>query len=127
MKLSDRTKKFRAWMWIFKILSVLCFLVPFLTFAGVALMEGVLATEAFKICATVIVTVIISVVCLINKVAMRSKVWIFILVMYTILDHFLPVLIVVGICQIIDEVIFTPLYHKMRDIYIPNKEIDRRP
>ena len=123
---SKRTKKCGFWSIIFKVLSVLCFLIPVCVFAGVALAEGVLAVEAFTICASVIVTGIISLVCIVNKTVMRSKIWIFIIVLYLVLEHFLPVLLVVSVCQILDELIFTPLYNHFRTIYLANKEIDRR-
>lgn len=123
---SKRTKKCGFWSIIFKVLSVLCFLIPICVFAGVAFAEGVLAVEAFTICASVIVTGIISLVCIVNKTVMRSKIWIFIIVLYLVLEHFLPVLLVVSVCQILDELIFTPLYNHFRTIYLANKEIDRR-
>ena len=124
---SDRTKKYQRFMWIFKILSVFCFLVPFLTFAGVAFAEGVLVTEAFAIAATVLVTGFISVICILNKVVMKSKIWIVLLTLFFILENFLPVLLTIAICQIVDEIIFTPLYNYTKAVYITNKEIDRRP
>lgn len=124
---SKRTKTCGFWRIIFKILSVFCFIIPLAVFAGVALAEGVLAVEAFSIAASVIVTGIISLVCIVNKTVMRSKIWIFIIVLYLVLEHFLPVLLVVSICQIMDELIFTPLYNHFRTLYLANKEIDRRP
>ena len=113
-------------MRIFKFLSMLCFLVPFLTFAGIAFAEGVLVTEAFTLCITVLITGIISVFCILNKVVMKSKIWIVLLALFFVLENFLPVLLTIAICQIIDEIIFTPLYNHAKSIYTTNKEIDRR-
>lgn len=126
MKLTERTKKCKFWSIIFKILSVLCFFVPLAVFAGVALAEGVLATEAFTIAASVIITGIITLVCAVNKKLMRSKIWIIILALFFVLENFLPVLLTIAITQIADELIFTPLYNHFRTLYLANKEIDRR-
>lgn len=124
--ISKRTAKCAKLMILFKILSILCFIVPLAVFAGMALAENILITETFTLAAAVLVTLIITLVCAINKTVMRSKIWIIILALFFTIEHFLSVLLTVAITQIADELIFTPLSNHFRTIYLANKEIDRR-
>ena len=125
--LTPRTKKYRFLGFLFSLLSLLCLIAPLAVFSGVAISEGIFETEAFALGATVLITLILSVICAINKVVMKSKIWIIVIALYVILDHFLPVLLVIAACQILDEIIISPLARYCKDIYRANKEIDRRP
>ena len=126
MMISKRTAKCAKLMAFFKILSILCFIVPLTVFAGIALAENILITETFTLAAAVLVTLIITLVCAINKTVMRSKIWVIILALFFTIEHFLPILLTVAITQIADELIFTPLSNHFRAMYLANKEIDRR-
>lgn len=126
MKLTNITKKYRRLAYLFFILSGLCFFCPFLWFSGIAIMEGVAIHEGFTIAASVLAMGIITVFCTINKIAFKSKIWLIVIMLYFIIDAFIPMLFAVAITQLLDEIIFTPLYRFYNAKYMANKEIDRR-
>lgn len=60
------------------------------------------------------------------KIHLRSAVWMMILGIYVCLDNITNLLIIMALCTLADELIFTPLYRKFKTLYVINKEIDKR-
>ena len=73
-----------------------------------------------------IVAAILTAISALNKVIIRSTKWIIILGVYSALKNILPLLIMIAIGTIIDELALTPLHKKYRNKYIINKTIDER-
>lgn len=75
---------------------------------------------------TVIIVLIMTLIALVNRVAMRSRLWVLLCGLYICLDYILVPLIVFAVCQIVDELIASPLHHKFKNLYTIHREIDRR-
>lgn len=75
---------------------------------------------------TVFIVLIMTVVTLVQKVALRSRLWVILIGMYICLDNILTPLIIIACCQIVDELIVNPLAKAYKNRYIINKQIDRR-
>jgi len=63
---------------------------------------------------------------LITKHSMRSPLYIVLLGLYICLDNVLPVIVMILVCTIIDELFVTNIRKRISEKYRVNKEIDRR-
>ena len=120
------TKNYRIKYWCLSIISLLCNLGPLLFFTIQALIESDLTHEKVALCMTVFIVLIMTIISLANKIVLRSRLWIILIGIYVCLDHILTPLIVIACCQIVDELMISPLKHSAKDKLIINKQIDRR-
>lgn len=123
---SKTTRNYHILSFVFGLLSLLCIIGPFLYYGGVALAGGALVVEKAALVASVLVVGIMTAVAAVNKVALRSRIWIVLFALFLCLDNFLVPLIVVGGCQIADELIINPLYKHFAAKASINAEIDKR-
>lgn len=120
------TKKSKTAFLVFTALSILCNILPLSVYTITALCGDSLASEKFCLCTTVLIVLIMSVVAFINKTTMKSKIWILLLGLYVCLDHFITPLLIIAVCQIIDEWVACPLKKHYHTKYTINKEMDKR-
>ena len=111
---------------ICRILSLLLNIGPLAFYVISALCGASLIHEKIALSMTVLVVIILTFISLINKVAMKSRIWILLIGIYIALDHILGPLIVIGVCQVLDELIVSPLKEHYKNRYTINKEIDLR-
>ena len=124
--MTSRTKKINNIKWILFSLSQMLTVGPLLVYAGIAL-SGSSDTKSKAILLSMIsVSVIFSLVCIINKYTPRCKVWFILLGLYLCLDHFLGCVLLLAITQTVDELVVVPLYKHYKQLYVTNKEIDKR-
>ena len=122
-----RTTKRDQLLWlIFSFLSIIAFIGPACFFITEAFITTAIVTEKIVLMTSVIVVLIMTLIVFVNKVAMRSRIWILLIAMYICLDNFIFPLFLIGGCQIVDEIILTPLKKHFKNLYTINKEIDRR-
>lgn len=120
------TKSYRLKYWLLFTFSLLCNLGPLCFFTVQAFIQSDLTHEKVALCMTVFVVLIMTVISLVNKVALRSRLWIILIGIYICLDHVLTPLVVIACCQIVDEVLIAPLKHSIKEKLVINKQIDRR-
>ena len=120
------TRRCRNLYILFKFLSIAAFLVPIAYFIITAYISSDLITEKVTLTGTIVMVLILSAISLINKKVLRSKIWILLIGLYLVLDSLLLPVIIIGGCQILDELILEPLKEHYKAKYIINKEIDRR-
>lgn len=75
---------------------------------------------------SVILFGILTIVGLAKKVVFKSSIWILVVAIYLLLDYALYAVVIIGSCQIIDELIVSPLAKHYGQLYTINKEIDKR-
>lgn len=121
-----RTAKYRLCFWIAAFLSLLLNVGPLVVYSVGALCSAELITEKVALCMTVFVVLIMTVISMVNKVAMKSRLWIVLIGIYICLGDILTPLIVIASCQIADELIVAPLKGRFRNKYTINKELDLR-
>lgn len=124
--LSDVTKKYRLLYRLFLVVSILLNICPLATYTIKALVESNLTHQKVALSMTVFIVLIMTVVTLVQKVALRSRLWVILIGMYICLDNILTPLIIIACCQIVDELIVNPLAKAYKNRYIINKQIDRR-
>lgn len=123
---SEITKKNRLWYWIFFAFSLLLNVAPLATYAIKAVIEADLVYEKVTLVMTVFIVLIMTIISIINKVAMRSRLWIILIGIYFCLDYIMTPLIIIAVCQVVDEIIVSPLKKHFKEKLSINKEIDRR-
>ena len=67
-----------------------------------------------------------TVISIANKIVLKSRIWILMLGIYICLDTVLTPLIIIAVCQIVDELLITPLKKNFKSKKIINKEMDKR-
>lgn len=126
MRKTRTTKRDRLLWFIFSFLSIIAFIGPACFFIAEAFITTAIVSEKIVLMTSVIVVLIMTLIVFVNKVAMRSRIWILLIAMYICLDNFIFPLFLIGGCQIVDEIILTPLKKHFKNLYTINKEIDRR-
>ena len=124
--MSEITKHYRVCHRIFLILSLLLNICPLAVYVIKAIVEADLIHEKVTLTATVFAVLILTCVSLVNKVALRSRLWILLCGIYICLDNILGPLIVIAVCQVLDELLVSPLKKSAKTKLVINKQIDRR-
>lgn len=125
MKRSKETKKSLTLKRLFLSLSILANTVPILVFVIIGFINGE-PRQKFTLGLTILVAVMFGILSIINKHFMRSIIFIILIGLYYTLNKLLPVILVFGLCTVLDEIVLTPLYRKYRNEAQTNKIIDRR-
>lgn len=120
------TRLYRRLYHLFKALSIFAMILPPLYFICDAYLNSTLVKDKVTLTCTIVMVLILSAITIINKKAMRSKVWILLLGLYLVLDSLIWPVILIGGGQILDELIFEPCKQHYKQLYIINKEIDKR-
>lgn len=120
------TAKRRKQYLIWAIFSFLCFFGPTIFYCIQAFINGTALVQKFTLAASFIVVLIMSAVCLINKTVVRSRIWIILLALFVCLDSYLQPILFIGIGQILDQLLCSPLKNKYKRLLQTNKEIDAR-
>ena len=120
------TKKYRIIYWTLFILSILLQTGPAATYVTIGLIQSNLTTQKVTLVTTVVIVLIMTIIALVNKVALRSRLWILLIGMYFALDYILTPLLIIAICQTVDELIVTPFKKHYKTKLTISKEIDKR-
>lgn len=120
------TKKYSRLHLIFTLASLLLNIFPFAFYVTEALLGGAATVEKVALTSTLFVVLVMTLVALVNKKAMRSRLWILLIGLYVCLDNILTPLLMISICQIIDEVVVSPLAKVFRVKKTIHRELDKR-
>lgn len=120
------TKKLRFWLIILVVLSFLLNVGPVAVYSIIGLVQGTALVEKVALSMTIFVVAILSVIAWANKMVLRSRLWIILAGLFFVLDTFITPLIILGACQVLDELIVCPIKKHIRTRYTINKEMDRR-
>lgn len=120
------TKKYKLIAAILTLACILLNVAPLFTYSIIAVCQADLVVEKVGLVCSVFVVLIMTLISLVNKSAMRSRIWIILLGLYFCLDYILTPLIIIAICQVADEMIVSPLRKHYHNKYTINKEIDKR-
>lgn len=119
------TKKYKAYKNLFLCLSILCIAGPLIYYTVKAFMQGE-PVEKFCMGMMFIVAVIFTAINVFFKVHFRSTIWLVLIGIYVCIDKITALLIIMAITTLLDELVCTPLYKKYKNLYIINREIDKR-
>lgn len=125
--MSKITKLYKRGAIFLTLLSVLCSIGPAIGYVIYGLISAQLVTQKASIMLCAFVAVIGSLLCLISRVfTFRSRIWIILLALISIVNSYLTMILVFAITQVADEMIFAPAARYFRQKYSINKEIDKR-
>lgn len=127
-KASKYTKKYRAKLWITRIISWICLFLPVLIYIVLALANGnVLAVGKVAVVGSVMIAGILTAVNVIAQKKIRCSIWIIVLGLYiAIREYLLPLIIILAITSILDDLVFTPLIAKYYTKLQANEAMDER-
>lgn len=124
--MSDITKKLRLKSAITFWLSVALNVVPMLVFiiAGISTQE---VEQKVVLSLTAMIAAVIGVIMLVSKAKLgRVLFWIVFLVMYICMNDLKALIITMGICTLLDDLVIKHLHHRWNEDYHTNKQIDKR-
>ena len=120
------TTKYRSLSIIFSLISLILNIAPLAAYIIKAYLGDGVTHEKVALSMTIFVVLIMSAIAWFNKITVRSRIWVIIIGLYFVLDKFAEPLIFIGVTQIVDEWVISPLAKKFKNLYIINKAIDKR-
>lgn len=124
---SKYTRDARFKLWLFRILDWICLGLPIIIYVIVALTGDGLVAQKVAVVATTMVAIILTVVNIIAQKRLRCPIWIILIGLFiAIKQYLLPLIIILAITSILDDLVFTPLISYYRTKLIANKAMDER-
>ena len=119
------TKHYFKLMVIFLVLSAICLFGPISVFFVRAFVVAETA-QKLTLGATFTVALILFVINLIMKSHLRSVIWVLLLGVFSVMNHYLLIVVIFAVSCFLEELIFWPLYRYYKSKVRINKEIDKR-
>lgn len=125
---SQFTKKSRALLWTWRIIDWLCLFAPLLIYLIIGLASNNVTTGAkVTLVAMLFLALILTVINVIAQKHLRCPIWILLIGLYVAMDKYLmPLIIILAITSILDDLIFTPIIHYYYTQTVASKTIDKR-
>lgn len=120
------TRKYKIRYIIFSLLSLASIIIPVIYFTIKSYIDSDLVHEKVTLSMTILVTLLLTVIGIANKYVYRSKLWILLIGLYICLKNIMQPLIWIATCQVLDELCFSPLKQHYKNLFIINREIDKR-
>ena len=128
MAKSAYTKKVQTKLWLYRILDWICLFAPLIVYICIAMGSGgVAAVGKIAVVGSVIVAAILTTINVIAQKRLRCPIWIVLLGLYVaIREYLLPLIIILAITSILDDLVFTPLIHYYYTAYVSSTTMDKR-
>lgn len=123
--LSPRTRRFKRISAVTGILSLATAIAPLVVFGVIAWAEAT-PTQKVTISFMAMAAIIIATVNVLMKAHARSPFWIIVLALTWILKEIAPVIVLMAICSLADELVLAPLHKWAKARCLIGKEIDVR-
>lgn len=125
---SKFTRECRFKLWLFRILDWICLFMPLIIYIGVALSSGeALVAQKVAVVSTTMIALILSVFNVLSQKKLRCPIWIILIGLFVaIRDYLMPLIIILAITSVLDDLIFTPLIGYYKTKLIANKAMDER-
>lgn len=124
--MSARTRRYKVASIILSIMSLGLSWGPVIGYVVAALNKEEATGAKAVLLSCLSVSVIISVVCVINKIAPRCRFLIILAGIAVVLDTIDAAIIILAVTQATDELIICPIKKHVVELYKINREIDRR-
>ena len=119
------TNKYKKLYETFKILSWAVTILPLVVYFVIAFSKAEIVHK-LAIGSMLTIVLILTVINVIGKLQLRSPLFLLLICIYIGLGQILTPLVITSCGVVLDEFIFTPLYKKYKQLYIINREIDKR-
>lgn len=128
MAASQFTKKCRAKLWLFRILDWVCLAAPLIIYVIIALCnDGIKVGYKVAVVSTAMIAIILTIFNVIAQKKLRCPIWIMLIGLYVaIRDYLLPLVIILAITSVLDDLVFTPLIHYYYTKTVASKTIDQK-
>lgn len=128
MAQSNYTKGLRRNLWLFRILDWLCLFAPVIVYVCIALFgDGVVVGGRITVVFSIFIAIILSIFNVIAQKRLRCPIWIILIGLYVaIQEYLLPLIIILAVTTVLDDLIFTPLITNIHEKLSSSKVIDRR-
>lgn len=128
MAASQFTKNCRNKLWLFRILDWVCLAAPLIIYVIIALCnDGIKVGYKVAVVSTAMIAIILTVFNVIAQKKLRCPIWIMLIGLYVaIRDYLLPLVIILAVTSILDDLVFTPLIHYYYTKTVASKTIDQR-
>lgn len=125
---SKYTRECRFKLWFFRILDWICLFMPLIIYICVALSSGeAIVAQKVAVVSTTMVAIILSVFNVISQKKLRCPIWIILIGLFVaIRDYLMPLIIILAITSVLDDLVFTPVISYYRTKLIANKAMDER-
>lgn len=120
------TKSYKIKKNVCAIFSFLCAFGPLIIFIVMGLIEGESVNEKLCLTLTSIAAILLGLIAVMKKIHLKSTVYVAMIGLWIALENIVPFIITLGVCTMLDELIFTPLYHRFKEDYHTHKQIDKR-
>ena len=119
------TNKYKNICRTFKLLSWAVTIPPLVVYFVIAFSKAEIVHK-LAIGSMLTIVLILTVINVIGKLQLRSPLFLLLIGIYVGLGQILTPLVITSCGVVLDEFIFTPLYKKYRQLYVINREIDKR-
>ena len=128
MACSEFTKCCRRKLWFFRILDWVCLSLPLLVYLSMALADdGIKVGYKVAVVGTLVIAVILTIFNIIAQKRLRCPIWIILIGLFVaIRDHLLPLIIILSVVSVLDDLVFTPIIHYYYTKTVASKAIDQR-
>ena len=125
---SKFTKKSRTLLWTWRIIDWMCLFAPLLVYLTIGLASNSVTTGAkVSLVAMLFLALILTAVNVIAQKHLRCPIWVLLIGLYIAMDRYLmPLIIILAITSVLDDIIFTPLIHYYYTQTVASKTIDKR-
>ena len=125
---SKFTRECRFKLWLFRILDWICLFMPLIIYICVALASNeAIVAQKVAVVSTTMVALILSVFNVISQKKLRCPIWIILIGLFVaIRDYLMPLIIILAITSVLDDLVFTPVISYYRTKLIANKAMDER-
>ena len=125
---SNFTKRLRTKLWLCRILGWILLFTPVLVYVCIALFsDGVLVAGRVSVVASVLVASMLTAFNVIAQKRMRCPIWILVIGLYVaVRDWLLPLIIILAVTSVLDDLVFTPLISHYKARMEASKVIDDR-
>lgn len=127
-KSSTFTKKCRRLLWFYRVIDFLLLFLPVIIYVIIALADGGVTSGAkVAVVGSVTIALILSAFNVISQKRLRCPIWIILIgLMVAIQRYLLPLIIMLAVTSILDDLILTPLIQYYKTKLIANKAMDER-
>ena len=125
---SKFTKKSRTLLWTWRIIDWICLFLPLIIYLVIGLASNSVTTGAkVSLVAMLFLALILTAINVIAQKHLRCPIWVMLIGLYIAMDKYLmPLIIILAITSILDDLVFTPLIHYYYTQTVASKTIDKR-
>ena len=128
MATSNFTKKSRALLWTWRLIDWLCLFAPLIVYLIIGLVNDNVTTGGkVTLVAMLFIALILTVINVIAQKHLRCPIWILLIGIYVAMEKYLmPLVIILAIASILDDLVFTPIIHYYYTQTVASKTMDKR-